>query len=92
MTRLAIAVVAITTCLFAADASAQLSVVVRDISPDQSNNSDPDGASGGRVNNVTIDRTNPARVFAASEFGGLFRSTDGGLTWAHLDDHVPTVT
>src|SRR5438309_553448 len=73
-------------------ASAQLSVTLKDISPDRSNNSDPDGASGGRVNNVAVDASTPGRVFVASEFGGLFRSTDNGLTWSHLDGHVPTVT
>ena len=91
MTRLTLAL-AIGCSVLATSASAQLSVTFRDISPDQSNNSDPDGATGGRVNNVTIDPSNAARVYAASEFGGVFRSTDGGLTWAHLDGHVPTVT
>jgi photosystem II stability/assembly factor-like uncharacterized protein len=71
---------------------AQLTVTIKDINPNQSNNSDPDGASGGRVNHVRADPSNASRMFAASEFGGLFRSTDGGLTWAHLDGHVPTVT
>src|SRR6266496_1408446 len=79
-------------CLAVQSGSAQLSVTMKDISPDRSNNSDPDGASGGRVNNVAIDQSTPGRVFAASEFGGLFRSTDNGLTWSHLDGHVPTVT
>ena len=91
MTRLTLAL-AIGCSVLASSASAQLSVAFRDISPDQSNNSDPDGATGGRVNNVTIDPSNTARVYGASEFGGVFRSTDGGLTWAHLDGHVPTVT
>jgi hypothetical protein len=93
MTRLkTTAFLVLTCCLMADVAFAQLSVVVKDISPDQSNNSDPDGASGGRVNSLGVDRSTPGRVYAASEFGGLFRSTDNGLTWAHLDGHVPTVT
>src|SRR5215467_12580928 len=79
-------------CLAVQSSSAQLSVTMKDISPDRSNNSDPDGASGGRVNNVATDQSTPGRVFAASEFGGIFRSTDNGLTWTHLDGHVPTVT
>ena len=82
----------VTGCLLADLAFAQLSVVITDISPNQSNNSDPDGASGGRVNGLGVDRTTPGRVYAASEWGGLFRSTDNGLTWTHVDGHVPTVT
>ena len=36
---------------------------------------EPDGASGGRVNGLGVDRSTPARLYAASEWGGLFRST-----------------
>ena len=57
MTRLTLAL-AMGCSVLATSASAQLSVTFRDISPDQSNNSDPDGATGGRVNNVTIDPSN----------------------------------
>lgn len=92
MTRLTIYLMTVTLSLMADVANGQLSVLVRDISPDQSNNSDPDGASGGRINGLGVDRSTPARVYAASEFGGLWRSTDNGLTWAHLAGHVPTVT
>lgn len=80
-------------CFFTAEVvSAQLSVTIRDISPDRSNNADPDGATGGRINRLGVDRSTPGRVFAASEFGGIFRSNDNGVTWAHVDGHVPTVT
>lgn len=78
--------------LLADAVSAQLSVVIRDISPNQSTNSDADAASGGRVNGLGVDRTTPARIYAASEFGGLFQSTNNGLNWQHLDGHVPAVT
>jgi photosystem II stability/assembly factor-like uncharacterized protein len=92
MTRGKSAVLFVVCCLTAQIASAQLSVVVKDISPDRSNSPDADAASGGRVNKLGVDRSTPARVYAASEFGGLFRSTDNGLNWSHLDGHVPTVT
>lgn len=69
MTRLRIAPFALTACLLASTASAQLSVVVRDISPDQSNNSDPDGASGGRINNVATEATRRASTRPASSEG-----------------------
>ena len=92
MTRRKSAVLLVVCCLAAQVASAQLSVAIKDISPDRSNSPDADAASGGRVNKLGADRSTPGRVYAASEFGGLFRSTDNGLTWAHLDGHVPTVT
>lgn len=93
MRRLATAVLLVIASGLRVDvASAQLSAVIRDISPDRSTNSDPDAASGGRVNKLGVDRSTPGRVFAASEWGGLFRSTDNGVTWAHVDGHVPTAT
>jgi photosystem II stability/assembly factor-like uncharacterized protein len=75
-------------------ASAQISVTIRDISPDQSSShaTDPDGASGGRVNGMAVDRSTPGTFWAASEWGGLFRSTDNGVTWAHIPAHVPVAT
>jgi hypothetical protein len=54
--------------------------------------SDPDGASGGRINGLGVDRSTPGTAYAASEWGGLFKSTDNGQTWSHLDGHVPTAT
>ena len=39
---------------------------------------DPDGASGGRVNGLGASRQRPGTFYAASEWGGLFRSTDSG--------------
>jgi hypothetical protein len=63
-----------------------------DISPDQSSldATDPDGASGGRVNGLGSDSSGSS-FYLASEWGGLFKSTDNGLTWSHLDGHLPTV-
>jgi hypothetical protein len=44
------------------------------------------------VNGLAVDRTTPARMFGASEWGGLFRSVDGGVRWTHLPGHVPHAT
>ena len=65
-----------------------------DISPDNSDTdpNDPDGASGGRVNGLAIDPQNPQVMYAASEWGGLYKTADGGLTWDHLGDHLPMAT
>ncbi len=67
---------------------------ITEINPSQSTlySSDPDGASGGRVNHVGVAPTDKNIIFAASEWGGIYKSTDRGQTWAHLNDHHPTVT
>lgn len=54
--------------------------------------SDADGASGGRVNGLAAVAGNNTIYYAASEWGGLFKSVDSGSTWAHLPTHVPTAT
>jgi hypothetical protein len=54
--------------------------------------SDPDGASGGRVNGLAAVAGNNNLYYAASEWGGLFKSSDAGQTWSHLPSHVPTAT
>jgi photosystem II stability/assembly factor-like uncharacterized protein len=72
-----------------------LDVTFVDINPDQSSGDAAAAwgrASGGRVNGLAIDPNNPQVRYAASEWGGLYKSVDGGLTWQHLDGHVPTAT
>ena len=79
-------------CVTVPGAWPQLSVTFKDISPDRSNSPDADAASGGRVNKIGVDVSTPGRLYAASEFGGIYRSNDNGVTWSHLDGHVPQVT
>jgi photosystem II stability/assembly factor-like uncharacterized protein len=45
----------------------------------------PNITQGGRTNSVAVNPTNASEVFAASDSGGLFKSTDGGIHWAHVD-------
>lgn len=61
-------------------------VTITEINPTNSNPA-PD-ASGGRVNHVA--RATNSILYAASEFGGLYKSTDAGRIWARLDAHLPT--
>ena len=77
-------------CLMGVAAQAQFSVV--EINPTQStlHASDPNGASGGRVNG--LGRASNSVFYAASEWGGLYRSSDAGRKWAPLAGHVPTAT
>src|SRR6266436_2917560 len=69
-------------------------VSITEINPNQStlDPTDPDGASGGRVNGLGIDPQNQNLLYAASEWGGIFKSADAGRTWSRLDNHLPTAT
>ena len=70
-------------------------VEFKDISPDFSPyyiSGAANGASGGRINNLAaVPGTNQV-FYAASEWGGLWKTNDAGVTWSHLDGHVPPVT
>ena len=72
------------------EASAQLV----NISPTQStlHATNPNGASGGRVGGLAAVPGDNTVYYAASEWGGLFKSVDAGQTWVHLPGHVPTAT
>jgi len=77
--------------LFASSAAAQ---TFQDVNPNSStlDPTDADGASGGRVNGLaSLPGTNQV-FYAASEWGGLYRTTDGGVNWARLDRHLPVAT
>ena len=64
-----------------------------DINPDASiiaqgrNNS-----QGGRVNGLKVAAGGNQVAYAASEWGGIYKTTDGAQTWAHLDNHLPQAT
>ena len=40
---------------------------------------------GGRANTIAVHPANSNQMFVASESGGLFKSTDHGLHWTHVD-------
>src|SRR6266851_5444749 len=44
---------------------------------------------GGRTVAVDISPANTATAIAASESGGLFKTTDSGVTWSHIDSLQP---
>ena len=44
------------------------------------------------MNGLGASASAPGTFYAASEWGGLFRSTDSGQRWAHVEGHVPTAT
>lgn len=70
-------------------AGAQVDWRIENISPLNSNGhaSDPNSASGGRVNKLGTDPTDNRIHFAASEWGGLHRTDDGGRNWTYVAGH-----
>ena len=42
------------------------------------------GPNGGQVNAIAVDPSTPTTVYAATEFGGFFKSLDGGDTWSPI--------
>jgi len=75
-------------------ASAQIASPISNISPVTSDRdgSDPNSASGGRVNGLASHPISTQKFFAASEWGGLFKTEDTGRTWTYVSGHVPQVT
>lgn len=64
---------------------------ITDVNPDASDNANANASTGGRINAGLARVVGQANTFyAASEYGGLFRTTDGGANWAHLDGFVPS--
>lgn len=45
--------------------------------------------NGGRANTIAAHPSDAGKYIVASETGGLFASTDGGLTWHHVNSFVP---
>ncbi|HEV3467894.1 MAG TPA: hypothetical protein VG148_01125 [Pyrinomonadaceae bacterium] len=80
--------------LLAAAAPSHGQITISEINPDQStlDANNPNGASGGRVNGLARAPGGSTTFYAASEWGGLFKSTDAGATWSRLNKHLPTVT
>jgi hypothetical protein len=61
-----------------------------DINPSQSNDGQ-NGASGGRVNHVGA-ASDFSKVYAATEWGGLYQSFDQGNTWVKINTFSPSAT
>jgi photosystem II stability/assembly factor-like uncharacterized protein len=77
--------------LAASSAHAQIRSSWFDINPNQSglDPSDPNGASGGRVNGIG-GFADMSIVFVASEWGGLWSSVDQGNNWFRVRSYQPT--
>jgi hypothetical protein len=49
-----------------------------------------DGTISSVINGLWLDQANPSVVLAATEFGGTFRSTNGGTSWVNVDHSEST--
>ncbi len=47
---------------------------------------------GGRVTAMALDPTNPDIVYGGAALGGVFKSTNSGLTWLPISDAVPSLS
>ena len=85
---------ALALALLAVPTAGAQTVTFDDVNPDNSDTdgSDPDGATGGRVNGLAIEAGNHQVMYAASEWGGLYKSLDRGRNWFRLDGHLPVAT
>src|SRR6266436_9111998 len=45
----------------------------------------PNIAFGGRANTIAVNPSDNRIMFVASESGGLFKTTDGGTHWSHVE-------
>ncbi len=75
-------------------AASALNVTFEDVNPNSStlDVTDPDGASGGRINKLAAVPGDNEVFYAASEWGGIWKSVDGGQTWTHVAGHMPMAT
>ncbi|MFN2505946.1 MAG: WD40/YVTN/BNR-like repeat-containing protein, partial [Acidimicrobiales bacterium] len=72
--------------------AAPVPITFTDVNPDVSPNPNPNSATGGRTNGLASASGNNQVFYAATEFGGIYRTTNGGANWAHLPGHRPMVT
>lgn len=50
------------------------------------------GGGAGRVNVIRFDPNNSQNIFAGAASGGLWKSTDGGLSWSSNTDLLPALS
>jgi hypothetical protein len=77
--------------LLALVASPGALAIPTDINPDVSSNSNPNASTGGRVNHMAATPGNNDVFYLASEYGGVFKSTNGGVNWGRLNGHLPVI-
>jgi uncharacterized repeat protein (TIGR01451 family) len=58
---------------------------VKDVSANAATNPGTAPLFGGRVEAFSVNPVNPQIVLAATEYGGVWRTVDGGAHWSHVD-------
>ena len=66
-------------------------LAIEDVNPNTSSSASTNSATGGRHNGLATVINDRNTVYAASEFGGLYKTTDGGVNWSHIDSLLPTI-
>ena len=65
-------------------------LITKDVSPDSPFGTpffdEKHGTTSGRVNGIAVDPSNDLVVYAASEWAGVWRSIDGGQSWAQSSE------
>ncbi len=62
----------------------------RSLGPDTIDNITGHYAAGlGRVEYVQVNKSNAQQIYLGSRSGGLWRTSNGGLTWSHNTDFLP---
>lgn len=56
------------------------------------NGDGPDRNAVGRVTSIAVDPRNPQVIFVGARGSGVWRTTDGGASWAPVTDALPTLT
>src|SRR5579875_602553 len=51
----------------------------------------PSVTIGGRILSIAIDPKNSNNIFIGSASGGIWKSTDAGSTWAHVETGLPVL-
>ena len=72
-----------------------ISIPIEDVNPSHSDLDDSGntlGASGGRTNGLASVAGSNQTYFAATEWGGLYKTTDAGDHWSFVSGHLPLVT
>jgi hypothetical protein len=72
------------------DAYVDASMTVTEINPDAVSAGGEAFSTGGRIQHMAVNG-NGSAYYAASEWGGLYKSVDAGVTWTRLDSYTPQV-